>query len=98
MPKQGFLVTNIGIFVFSSNFAIILIRRCWFQIWQYCFQIPVRKFPNKAFLVPNLGIFVFSQNLQLAKFDGADFKYDDTVFKILAQKYLFSNSSPKITK
>ena len=24
----------------------------WFQIWQYCFQIPAKKYPNKAFLSP----------------------------------------------
>ena len=34
--------------------------RCWFQIWRYIFQIPVKNYPNKAF--PNVGIFIFSRN------------------------------------
>ena len=29
----------------------------------------------------------FRQTLQLDKFEGADFKYDNSFFKILAQKY-----------
>ena len=33
-------LSNLGIIVSSQNFGIIVIRRCWFQIWQYCFQIP----------------------------------------------------------
>ena len=48
-----------------------------------------QKYPNKAFLVPNLNIFVFWQNLHLGKFDGADFKYNNSFLKTsLAQKYL----------
>ena len=50
------------------------------------------KYPNNAFLVPNLGIFVFSRNffsrflflhqtLQQNKFEDADFKQDNSVFK-----------------
>ena len=38
-----------------------------------------------AFLVPILGSFFFSKTLQLHKFDGADFKYDNSFFKISAQ-------------
>ena len=32
-------------------------------------------------MVPNLGIFVSSKNLQLDKFEGADFKYDNSFLK-----------------
>ena len=46
------------------------------------FRILVLKYPNKAILFPNLGIFVFSQNLELDKFEGADFKYDNSFLKI----------------
>ena len=36
-----------------------------------------------AFLVPNLGIFVFCRKvLQLDKFDGADFNYDNSFLKL----------------
>ena len=42
-----------------------------------------QKYPSKAFLVPNLGIFVgfFCKTLYLDKFEGADFKYDNSFFK-----------------
>ena len=50
-------------------------------MWQYCFQIPVHKYPNKAFLVPNFDFsFFFSEILQLHKFEGPDFKYDNIIF------------------
>ena len=52
--------SNLGIFIFSQNFAIRQIWGCWSQIWQYCFQIPAQKCRNKAFLDPNLGIFIIS--------------------------------------
>ena len=54
------------------------------------FLILALKYPNKAFLIkntqqgifsPNLCIFVFSQNLQIYKFEGADFKYDNSFLK-----------------
>ena len=40
-----------------------------------------RRYPNKAFLVQNLGIFVFCKILQLDRFEGADFKYDNSFLK-----------------
>ena len=51
------------------------------------FNTLAQKFPTKAFLVTNLGIFVFRKILQSDKFEDADFKYDNSIFKILAQKY-----------
>ena len=56
------MIPNLGIFAFSQNFAIRNSWGCWFQICQYCFQIPAPKYPNQAFLVQNLRIFVFSWN------------------------------------
>ena len=38
-------------------------------------------------MVPNLDGFVFLRNLQLDKFEGANFKYDNSFFQILARKY-----------
>ena len=38
-------------------------------------------------MVPNLRFFIFSQNFVLGEFEGADFKYDDIILWIPAQKY-----------
>ena len=46
---------------------------CWFQIWQYCFQIPAQKYPNKALIVSNLGISVFPWNLAIRQICGCWF-------------------------
>ena len=61
------------------------------------FKIVGEKYPIKAFLVKNtqirhfwsqIQVFLFFRKiLQLDKFEGADFKYDNSIFKILAQKY-----------
>ena len=40
-----------------------------------------KKYWNKAFLVQNLSIFVSSQNLELEKFEGDDFRYDNSFLK-----------------
>ena len=40
-----------------------------------------------AFFVPNLGILFFHKILQIDKYEGADFKYDNNYLKILAQKF-----------
>ena len=45
------------------------------------------KIPESHIFGPNLDIFVFSRNLQLDNFEGAKFKYDNSFFQILAQKY-----------
>ena len=71
------MVPNLGIFISPRNFAIRQIRECWFQIWQYFFQIPELhifgpKFRHFCF---------FAKFLQSGKFEGADFKYDNIVFK-----------------
>ena len=49
------------------------------------FQIPVPKYPKKTFLVPTLSIFVFFA--KLGKFERANFKYDNSFCKVLAQNY-----------
>ena len=82
VPKnKAFLVSNLGIFIFSRDFPIKQIRGCWFQIWQYCFQLPDRKYPNLQFLVSNLRIFILHQTLHTDKFEGVDFKYDNGFFE-----------------
>ena len=40
-----------------------------------------------AFFVSNLPILFFRKILQIDKFEGADFKYDNNYLKIMAQKY-----------
>ena len=55
----------------------------------FFFQIPAQKYPNHTFMIPNLDSFIFLSNLQLEKFEGADFKYDNN---------FFSNCSTKIPK
>ena len=50
---MAFLVPGLGIFVFSRMFEIRQIWGCWFQIWQFRFQIAARKYLNKIFLGPN---------------------------------------------
>ena len=48
---------------------------------------PSQKYPNQTFLVSNLDIFVFLRNLPTDKFEGADFKYDNSFFQIPTQKH-----------
>ena len=46
------------------------------------FLILVQKYPNEAFLVPNLDTFVFFLKiLQVDKFEGVDFKYENSFLK-----------------
>ena len=45
------------------------------------------KYQNKAFFVPNSIGFGFHETLQLDKIEGADFKYDDSLFQIPVQNY-----------
>ena len=42
-PNKAFLVPNLRIFCFLLNFAIRQTWGCWFQKWQYYFQIPAPK-------------------------------------------------------
>ena len=51
------------------------------------FKILSQKYTNKAFWVPNLSYtFFFSHEiLQLDKFEGADFKYNNTFLKIVPE-------------
>ena len=91
------MVSNLRIFIVAPNFATRQIQRRWFQIWQYLFQIPVKKYANKpffgkkysnkGFLVLNLDILFFRKVLQLEKFEGADFKYDNSFSKVPTQKF-----------
>ena len=77
-PNKAFLIPNLGIFILSQNFAVRQIRGCWFQIWQYSFQIPAQKHPNKTFL----DFSFFHEFLKFDKFEGASFKYENSFLKI----------------
>ena len=83
------MVPNLDIFAFLRNFAVRQIRGCWFQIWQYCFQMPAQKYQNKAFLFLEFWNFYFCTKL-CSKTNST------TVIWIMTT--LFSNSSPKIRK
>ena len=75
--NKAFLVLNLGFLFFAPNFAIRQIRGGWFQIWQYCF-----KFQPK---IAKSGC--FGPILEKDKLEDADFKYDNSIFKILAETY-----------
>ena len=47
---MALLVPNMGIFIISWYFAIRQIWGCWFQIWQYFFQVLAQKYSNHTFL------------------------------------------------
>ena len=72
--KLGIFGPNLVIFIFSQNFAIRQIQGCWFQIWLYCFQMPVQKYANQTFLVPNLRIFIFTPNFATRQIRGRWFQ------------------------
>ena len=86
-PNKAFLVSNLGIFIISQNFAMRQVRKCWFQMWQNCFRITSQKYPNKAFLVPNSGIFVSSQKFAIRQIRECWFQIWQWLFWIPARKY-----------
>ena len=70
------MVLNLVIFYFLGN-------RFFFF-----FLNPANKYPNNVYLVPNLDILYFGKVFQLAKFEGAEYKIENTdFFKILTEKY-----------
>ena len=85
--NKAFLVSNLGIFIISQNFAMRQVRKCWFQMWQNCFRITSQKYPNKAFLVPNSGIFVSSQKFAIRQIRECWFQIWQWLFWIPARKY-----------
>ena len=56
---------------------------CGIEISQQSLKILAKKNAHEAFLDPFLAIFGFSQKSQLGKLEGSDFKYDNSVFKLL---------------
>ena len=65
-----FLVLKLRHLYYFMKFVIRQILECWFQIWQYRFQIPVLKYPNQVFLVPNLRIFSFTLSFAIRQMQG----------------------------
>ena len=87
-PNKAFLVQNLGISIHKfRHFPVRQIWGCWFQIWQYCFQIPAQKYPNKPFLVPNSGILIFSRNFTVYQIRGCWFQTWQYCFQISPQNY-----------
>ena len=66
-PNQAYLVLNLRTFIFTWTFALRKIRGCWFQIWQWLFQIPAQKYPNKATFCPKCTYFNFCMKLRILK-------------------------------
>ena len=81
-----FAIRHLGIFIFLENFGMRQIRGCWFQIWQYYYQLPAPKYPNQALLVSNLRILFLQLTLQQDKFEYADIKYDNFFGKFQPRK------------
>ena len=44
--NKAFLIPNLGVFVFSWNFAVTQIPGYSFQLWQNKFQLSTQKYPN----------------------------------------------------
>ena len=63
------------------SFAIIEIWGLWFQIRQEVFKIAAEKYSNKPFTSKIEAILFFHETLQLDRFEGADFKYDNIFVK-----------------
>ena len=64
------MVPNLGIFVFSRDFAVWQIWGCWFQIWQQFFKILALKYPNKTFscnLMREANIWIISCRLIISR-------------------------------
>ena len=86
-PKdEAFLVLYLRIFLFARNVAF---RKfwCWFQIWQYFFQIAALRYPNKWFFVPNLGISIHPQNYPIRQIWKHSFQLWQNYFQMPVQKY-----------
>ena len=76
-PNKAYLVTNVGLLFFATNFTIRQIRGGWFQIWQNCFKLQPK--------IPKSG--VFGTILEIDKLEDADFKYGNSIFQIPAKRY-----------
>ena len=87
IPNKAFLVPHLSIFVSSQSFAMTLIRRCWFQIWQQRLKVLAQKNQNKTLLVTNLDIFIISQYFVIRQIQGCQFLIWQYFFWILAQKH-----------
>ena len=74
-------------FHFFTKFRIWQVWGCWYQIWQYSFQILAQKYRNKAFLVPNLGNFILPWNFGIRKIQGCWFQIWQYYYQIPVQKY-----------
>ena len=74
-------------FCFFKKFCNLTNLTVLFQIWQRFFKILAQKYPNNPFLVPNLRLlFFFWKILQIDKFQGVDFKYDNSLWKFSLEK------------
>ena len=85
--NQAFLILNLIIFTFKSNFTITQIWGHWIRIWQKCSSNSWLKIP-KCGIFQILRLFSFAWNFGFWQFETVDFKYDNSIFKF----------QPKISK
>ena len=97
-PNQAFLVRNLGILVFSSNFAN---RQNWGALISNMTRVFFKFSPKNTqithFWVQIYACLFFCQIFLVDKFEGVDFKYDNAVFKFQLQNIcvLSGVSGPK---
>ena len=95
-PNKEFLVRSFRHFYFSRNFAIRQISRALCSNAAILISNSVQKYLYKAFLVPNSRILIFAQNLAIkTKFEDANFKYDNSVFKFQSKYTQIRHVWPK---
>ena len=88
IPKSGIFGPKFTKFCFSATFCNQANSRVLISNVTILFLNSTSKRHNSGIFVPQFGYFYFfGKILQIDKFEGADFKYDNRFFKILAQKY-----------
>ena len=96
-PNKAFLVPNLGICPFRKILQLDKFEAADFKYDNSIFKILAQKYLSKAFLVKNIqrkhflpkifAFLFFHKILQLDRFKGADFKYDNSFSNIIAHKY-----------
>ena len=79
-PNEAFFKPKIRIFCFTWKYLFCHIQRCWFQIWQWFFQIPVQKYPSKRNFCSKFNFFFNMKLWILLNSKDVDFKYDMSYF------------------
>ena len=81
------MVPNLSSFVFLPSFGNLTNSRVPISNMTTLFSNSSPKIHNSSPFGPRFRHFFSSQNLAIRKIESVDFKYDNSFFKILAQKY-----------